>query len=161
AGGLFLCCLLCHGELARQKPHPRYLTNFYLMISIGGAAGGLFVALLAPAVFKAYYELQIGLAASAAGALLAIYHKPGQSWYRPVPIIALGLTAFLFGYLANECRKMGEDTRLMVRNFYGGLRVTEDEKGEDAVRKLLHGTINHGEQFLSTARRILPTTYYS
>src|SRR5204863_5134244 len=26
AGGLFLCCILCHGELARLKPAPQYLT---------------------------------------------------------------------------------------------------------------------------------------
>ena len=41
--GLFTCCMVCHGELARLKPHPRYLTHFYLMISAGGALGGLLV----------------------------------------------------------------------------------------------------------------------
>ncbi|MGD0501093.1 MAG: hypothetical protein ABSC23_22005, partial [Bryobacteraceae bacterium] len=46
--GLFTCCMACHGELARLKPHPRYLTHFYLMISAGGAAGGLLVGLAAP-----------------------------------------------------------------------------------------------------------------
>src|SRR6185437_16016875 len=45
SGGLFVCCMVCHGELARLKPHPRHLTLFYLMISSGGALGGLFVAL--------------------------------------------------------------------------------------------------------------------
>ena len=39
---LFAACMVCHGELARLKPHPRYLTLFYLMISVGGALGGLF-----------------------------------------------------------------------------------------------------------------------
>src|SRR5207302_2217662 len=37
--GLFLACMFCHGELARLKPAPRHLTRFYLMISLGGAAG--------------------------------------------------------------------------------------------------------------------------
>src|SRR5260370_9242123 len=37
AMGLFTCCMLCHGELARLKPHPRYLTPFYLSVSPGGA----------------------------------------------------------------------------------------------------------------------------
>src|SRR5215471_14341325 len=59
--GLYTCCMVCHGELARLKPHPRYLTHFYLMISAGGAVGGLFVGLLAPHVFNALYELQLGL----------------------------------------------------------------------------------------------------
>ena len=38
---LLICCMFCHGELAARKPHPRYLTGYYVMISLGGAAGGL------------------------------------------------------------------------------------------------------------------------
>src|SRR5207237_9645067 len=34
--GLFLCCMVCHGELARLKPHPAYLTKFYLSLAFGG-----------------------------------------------------------------------------------------------------------------------------
>ena len=41
---LFAICMICHGELVRLKPHERYLTSFYLMVSIGGAAGGIFVS---------------------------------------------------------------------------------------------------------------------
>ena len=59
---LFVCCMVCHGELVRLKPHPRYLTGFYVIVSLGGAMGGLFVGLLAPNVFHAYYEFPIGLA---------------------------------------------------------------------------------------------------
>jgi hypothetical protein len=40
---LFVCCMVCHGELARTKPDARYLTGFYLTVSVGGAIGGLFV----------------------------------------------------------------------------------------------------------------------
>jgi len=46
--GLFVCCMVCHGELYRLKPEPRYLTAFYLMIAAGGAMGGFFVAVAAP-----------------------------------------------------------------------------------------------------------------
>ncbi len=60
--GLFVCCMVCHGELARLKPHPRYLTGFYVTVSLGGAVGGLFVGLVAPNLFHAYYEFPIGLA---------------------------------------------------------------------------------------------------
>ena len=42
-GALFVCCMVCHGELVRRKPPVRYLTLFYLMLSIGGALGGLAV----------------------------------------------------------------------------------------------------------------------
>src|SRR3984957_10567786 len=50
----FVCCMVCHGELARRRPNPRYLTQFYLMVSVGGAIGGLFVALAAPRLFNSY-----------------------------------------------------------------------------------------------------------
>jgi hypothetical protein len=60
-GGLFICCMVCHGELYRLKPVPRHLTRFYLMIAAGGALGGLFVALAAPLLFTDYYELHWGL----------------------------------------------------------------------------------------------------
>ncbi len=57
-GALFVCCMVCHGELARRRPHPQYLTQFYLMVSVGGAIGGLFVALAALRSFNSYYELR-------------------------------------------------------------------------------------------------------
>jgi tetratricopeptide (TPR) repeat protein len=59
--GLFICCMVCHGELYRLRPDPRHLTGFYLMIAAGGALGGLFVAIVAPLIFNDYYELHWGL----------------------------------------------------------------------------------------------------
>jgi hypothetical protein len=58
---LFCVCMICHGELVRIRPAPRYLTSFYLMISAGGALGGLFVSLVAPRVFNTYYEWNLGI----------------------------------------------------------------------------------------------------
>jgi hypothetical protein len=60
-GGLFVCCMVCHGELYRLKPDPSHLTRFYLMIAAGGALGGVFVAVAAPLLFTDYYELHWGL----------------------------------------------------------------------------------------------------
>ena len=48
--GLFVCCMVCHGELAKRRPHPKYLTQFYLMVSVGGAVGGMFVSFISPRV---------------------------------------------------------------------------------------------------------------
>jgi peptidoglycan/LPS O-acetylase OafA/YrhL len=56
---LFVCCMVCHGELARLKPDPRHLTSFYMMISLGGTLGGVFVAIVAPRVFHTYFELPL------------------------------------------------------------------------------------------------------
>jgi hypothetical protein len=60
-GALFCICMICHGELVRIRPAPRYLTSFYLLISAGGALGGLFVSLLAPRIFDTHLEWTLGL----------------------------------------------------------------------------------------------------
>lgn len=96
--GLFTCCMVCHGELARMKPHPRYLTHFYLMISAGGAVGGLFVGLIAPHVFHALYEFQIGIAACAILTLMVLQGDPEYAWFAYLPrprrlAIAVGIMA--------------------------------------------------------------------
>jgi SAM-dependent methyltransferase len=80
--GLFTCCMVCHGELVRLKPHPKYLTHFYLMIAAGGAVGGLLVALVAPLFFDALYELQIGMVLCALLALVVLGGDSEYSWFR-------------------------------------------------------------------------------
>jgi SAM-dependent methyltransferase len=66
------------------------------------------------------------------------------------------------GYLAYQVGQSTTGHRLMIRNFYGALKITDTGPATafDSVRRLTHGTINHGEQFLMPARRDLPTTYY-
>jgi hypothetical protein len=61
---LFVCCMCCHGELARLRPDPERLTFFFLIVSLGGALGGMFVAILAPTIFSGFYEFHILLIAS-------------------------------------------------------------------------------------------------
>ncbi len=60
SGALFVACMICHGELYRLKPATSHLTSFYLVISAGGALGGLLVAVVAPLVLSNFVELQIG-----------------------------------------------------------------------------------------------------
>ncbi len=57
---LFIACMVCHGELYRMKPPPRQLTAYFLSISAGGALGGFLVAIVAPAIFNDYRELELG-----------------------------------------------------------------------------------------------------
>ncbi len=59
--GVLLGCVVCHGELARSKPHPNYLTHFYLSLAAGGALGGMLVGLVAPQVFDGYWEMPLAL----------------------------------------------------------------------------------------------------
>ncbi len=58
---LFVVCMVCHGELARSKPSSRYLTAFFFMVATGGALGGVFVVIVAPAIFSGFWEFQIAL----------------------------------------------------------------------------------------------------
>lgn len=62
---LFVSCMICHGELVRLKPGIERLTAFYLAVSAGGAFGGMFVALVAPQIFRFFTEFQLSLGACA------------------------------------------------------------------------------------------------
>ena len=160
--GLFLTCMFCHGELAAAKPAPKYLTRFYLMLSVGGAAGGMFVGLAAPKLFTGYLEMPLGLLACALMAVVVTRHL----FARPLTILApLGALAAAgvcgyYGYKYQEFLK--EDTIHASRNFYGALRVkqTRPDNDPDANRRLVHGVIMHGEQYINPAHRHIITSYY-
>ena len=53
--------MVCHGELAKRRPDGRYLTEFYLSMSVGGVLGGLFNALVAPVLFTTVLEYPLAL----------------------------------------------------------------------------------------------------
>ena len=161
SAGLFACCMLCHGELARLKPPPRELTAFYLMISIGGALGGVFVGLLAPRWFSSELEMPIGLGLCALIALLGLYREPEQPWWEPSWLILAALTVGLLYFLSDNTRQWQKDYDLTVRNFYGVLRVNVvDKDTDDARRILVYGTIQHGAQYLDPKKRDMHISYY-
>src|SRR5262245_38640887 len=58
---LFVVAMVCHGELARDRPAAAQLTEFYLWMSVGGVLGGMFNALLAPVIFNGLVEYQLAL----------------------------------------------------------------------------------------------------
>jgi hypothetical protein len=114
----FAAALMCHYELARDRPHPRYLTTFFLLMSVGGVLGGIFNSLLAPLVFTHAFEYNVVLVLAcalvprltdgedttedelptrrylaffAAGALLAVVLVPAAF----LLVLALGVVAFL------------------------------------------------------------------
>jgi len=93
---LFVTCMICHGELVRLKPDVRRLTFFYLAISAGGALGGVFVALVAPHIFRFFTEYQIALGASLL-LLLWCMARDGSSWfYRMGFGLSAGIVALVF-----------------------------------------------------------------
>ena len=161
--GLFICCMLCHGELALRKPAPQYLTLFYLMVSVGGAIGGIFVAIIAPRVFNSYLELPIGLVACGVLTVIVLFNveipRLGPNPVRFALAIAVGLLA---GYLVRKEVADRQGYHLFARNFYGELRIRDDDVGHEyALRNLLHGTINHGSQRLNPDHRYEVNSYYA
>lgn len=162
---LFICCMTCHGELARLRPSASHLTTFYLCVSAGGALGGMFVALFAPHVFPAMFEYPIAFVAFPA-LLLTILRRQRSQWKRPAlmnPLWtgSLACTIVLSGYLCHHTWKQLHSATFAARNFYGALRVDEVGDKSNRVRELLHGTITHGIQFLRPEFRHWPTSYYA
>ena len=156
--GLFLGCLFCHGELYRLRPAPRHLTAYYLIVSAGGALGGLLVAVVAPLAFDAYYELGIGMVVLALLAALR-FAKLGLMPRFASLAVLLGVA----GSAAYDGLRHYDDVLVSERGFYGVLRVKEyGSPGEEShLRRLVHGAIMHGEQYLHDERRRLMTTYYT
>ncbi len=159
-GALFICCMFCHGELARSKPHPRYLTLFYLMISVGGAAGGLFVALAAPRWFNDYWELPIAMAACAALVTCVLWNVNRARI--PIRAAMAVVTVAFTVYLGWAETKKEREYVVSERNFYGVLRVRDDpaKKYYSARRVLIHGTINHGTELLRPGSERIATSYF-
>jgi hypothetical protein len=164
--GFFTATMLFHGELAGRKPAPAHLTGYFLMVSIGGAIGGVFVALLSPLLFPAVVEFHITLGLMAVVMVVVACLEPG--WGMRGNLLgwrAIGLMtacAGALGYLASEVRDSTKDSMLVARNFYGELRVKQYHGvyDMDGYRTLVHGAINHGEQFSHPARRREVATYY-
>jgi len=159
AGGLFICCMVCHGELARLKPHVDYLTQFYLMVALGGAAGGLFVAVAAPRLFSSYLEPPLSMIACAALTALILWKQMPRLTLRIAAVVFL---IALTGYVAYEQILDRRRYLASARNFYGVLRVTERLESDETTptRKLVNGTIVHGQQLTNPTYKNEPTSYY-
>jgi hypothetical protein len=172
-GTLFTACMICHGELVRLKPAKARLTSFYLWLSAGGAAGGVYVGVVAPFLFTAYFELHLAMFLCGALLLLLIYHDPSSSLYRgqsPGRWAALLSTAMVVvAVLAFSLFRMdavvAQDGVVLrrERNFYGVLRVVEqlgDESGGRGQRRLYHGRVLHGAQWTVPGQKSWPLTYF-
>jgi hypothetical protein len=174
---LFAICLLCHGEISRSRPAPQFLTSFYLMISGGGALGAIFATLIAPFLFKTYFEWDAAmfLACLAAGALVVysavswIMRRAGTKTTGSRILIGgtlLALLGIFLVMLIDVTEFLGsrlENVQWAARNFFGTLRVqvTGDDDPEWERHVLYHGAITHGAQYADQARRREPTTYYA
>ncbi|HEY3827196.1 MAG TPA: fused MFS/spermidine synthase [Bryobacteraceae bacterium] len=258
---LFVLFMVCHGELARRRPAPAYLTSFYLMVSVGGAAGGLLIGFAAPYFLNGLYDLPIVVSLTGFMLVYLLWLERGRpaskaidesSFAREVTagsgtgtrsdkiiiavltlaligyivvrlaaakfgypvflktpflnapydspvllgiagliiayifwrgrgaldnksldkslnegfvtfVIAAGLAIGICGFLARDTWNSVKDSRVLARNFYGALRVYDEESSGSMgpVRTLRHGTIDHGEEFLLPQNQRFATTYYA
>lgn len=166
---LFFGCMLSHGELVKLKPAPKYLTTYYLLLSAGGALGGLFVALISPSLFVRPYELHLSIVGCFAVAMLALFYA-GQR----IAIARQEMVQWSAAFLCAGCliliaasqftpqNKDGEEIVTRLRNFYGAIEVRKqsvEERDDDGAVvathegfALYHGRILHGFQYLTQTR---------
>ena len=174
---MFFTCMVCHGELVRLKPDPRHLTEFYLLISAGGALGGLFVGLVAPHLFTTFFEWSIGLAVSCAIAIVVLALSapirdvvracaavPGRvadvipMLLAPVVAALVGLGFIVFWQVTGWRPAIDRS-----RSFYGVVSVFEYDRDDpqEHDRRMKHGAITHGQQYLDPVKSHWATMYYS
>ncbi|HEX7669829.1 MAG TPA: fused MFS/spermidine synthase, partial [Polyangiaceae bacterium] len=159
---LFASCLLCHGELALERPPAHALTAYYLIIAAGGALGGVFVTLVAPLVFSDFYELELGTAATFVVLLIASRRRHEHSWSRSsraVLLVGCGVCLpLLVGSVVVRTERETRGGRVVERrrSFLGPLRVVDIPEG----RVLTHGRIQHGLELRDPAHRSMPTMYF-
>ncbi|MDE3197397.1 MAG: fused MFS/spermidine synthase [Acidobacteriota bacterium] len=118
---LFVLFMVCHGELARRRPSPAYVTSFYLMVSVGGAIGGLLIAFAAPYLFNALYDLPVVVSLTSFVLLYLLWRERGtgpektsdkfldEPYDKP---IVFALVIGLFGYVG---------WRFAAGKFLGGI----------------------------------------
>jgi hypothetical protein len=155
--GLFICCIFCHGELNRLRPPVIELTNFYLVVAAGGAAGAIFVGSIAPRIFNGIYELPLTLVFTALLALASTWSD--RDW--GASVLWLAMAGCMIAVTIMNVKGYRENALSLRRSFYGSLRVVQTpHAGPEQERILFHGTIEHGAQFLLPQGRTRPTTYY-
>lgn len=166
-GLLFCTGMVCHGELVRTKPHPEYLTAFYLTMAGGGAAGGVFVGLVAPQVFPTNVEVSIGMIGCALLMSVVFFRDP-NSWLRggrprwAWTGLLVGIAALTWLQVSQFQQVVG-GVEEIHRNFFGVLQVrlmpaSDPENGYAC--QLIHGRTMHGLQLLDESKSRWPTAYY-
>lgn len=157
---LFSACMLCHGELYLLRPSAQHLTMFYLMISIGGAMGGIFVSLIAPLIFYGYWEFFVGLGTTLAILLTILRGRQGVNIPTRTRFIltVFGLVTAMLAVLGTYF----SGSLYSKRTFYGVIRVHETvpEGSTERAYLMSHGITVHGLQFIDPELRQVPTTYY-
>jgi hypothetical protein len=159
---LFAACMAAHGELYTLRPATDSLTRFYLLVSVGGALGGIAVNLIAPLIFNGYWEFYIGWAALMLLLTLLLFLRRTaglKGRLRTAHDIYVGLAAGLvIAYVIAAISFLSGDHLFQARNFYGVSVVYQDT--QNGSYRFIHGSTVHGVQFIDPELRQIPTAYF-
>jgi len=144
----FVAAMVCHGELVSRRPDAAHLTEFYLLMSLGGVLGGAFTSLLSPVIFSTVLEYPILLAAALlvpreTRAILARNRKITVTALACIPIVSASI------WLGSS----GQDTR--KRSFFGVITIDHTEDG--VFRRFSHGTTIHGAETVADVSLVKDT----
>ncbi len=156
-----------HHRLYLERPETDRLTHYYLIMTAGGAVGGVLASVVAPLVFDSVFEYPLALWFSAC-MLLALTLRPLPFFkrHRHAYGVTLCLWALGVALCVYRCSRRSEaEVILSRRNFYGILRVTRTREaiGENRtvpVNYLWSGQTTHGIQIKHNELRRLPNSYY-
>jgi SAM-dependent methyltransferase len=142
--GLFTVAIVCHGELADDRPSPRLLTQFYLLMALGGVLGGLFNALLAPLLFTstAEYPLALVLAAFLIPPLRRTKGLPARRtrWLDFLLPVGVGLLCLeFFGVSGGDHFPLTNEALALFDRLAGRLPGASARDVGDAVENLARG----------------------
>lgn len=165
---LFVLTYACHSEMYRKRPSSKYLTRFYLIMSLGGWAGGIFVSLIAPRIFTHLYEYPVSIGVIAlllfSGRVNAVKEKTKK--LATIRYVLSTLVFVGYGVIAfDAAMENTTDTNwiYMHRNYYGIHRIKEEANysdSKDTMRTFLHGTTVHGRQVVDEGGGKRPISYY-
>jgi hypothetical protein len=166
---LITVCLVAHGELYERRPQVEFLTNYYLIMALGGFLGGAVVTLLAPAIFPGLFEYPLILAALIltllwcrwTSFLASFRDHPALLKIRTMVIcliwVGLGLVIIF------QSQILGSTCKFRHRNFYGIYRIMDvlpTKYSPGGLRQIIHGNTLHGSQLLAPEQRRTPIAYY-
>lgn len=186
----FVTALAAHGELAKLRPAPRSLTIFYFCMALGGALGGCFNAILAPAIFHSIAEYPIAALLAAIIVPTSIRYKriwivasialAGAAWmllvfWKSEPmLLGVLITLGIVGSFLSKNRwafSVALGLTLILGQFYRpswGQVIVQERSFFGVIRVLddgtfhylYHGTTLHGAQAMSPKLQQTPLTYY-
>lgn len=162
---MFAVYHLCHEALYAARPDSAHLTRFYVALSFGGIIASAVILVSTLYVLKIPIEFLLILVVAGVYSCYWLvrygteFFVDAPKLLRPAIIGAAGILVLTTGF------QLYQGTQYVIgieRNFFGYKAVMERPYEADvSIRTLVHGTTNHGYQFMSGPLQFEPVAYYS